>query len=77
MLLLSGSAATNGAMLLMTSFRGAGIKQVIIPARNMAEVNAEVPESVRKGLKIVTVRRLEEVLAHAFDPPLRLVSAKL
>ena len=50
---------------------------MIIPARNLAEAEAEVPESVRKGLKIVTVRRLEEVLAHAFDPPLRLVSAKM
>ena len=50
-----------------------GIKQVIIPARNMAEVQAEVPASVRTGLKVVPVTRLQEVLAAAFDPPLLLL----
>ena len=53
----------------------AGIKQVIIPARNMAEVEAEVPESVRQALSIVPVRRLEEVLRHAFEPPMSLRAA--
>ncbi len=53
----------------------AGIKQVIFPARNLPEVEAEVPESVRQGLTIVPVRRLDEVLCHAFDPPLVLQAA--
>ena len=53
----------------------AGVKQVIIPARNLAEAEAEVPESVRQGLSIVPVRRLEEVLQHAFEPPLVLQAA--
>ena len=52
-----------------------GLKQVIIPARNLAEVEADVPESVRQGLSIVPVRRLEEVLRHAFEPPLVLQMA--
>ena len=52
---------------------GAGIKQVIIPARNMAEVAAELPDSIRSQLQIVPVAHLHEVLLHAFDPPLLLL----
>ena len=56
----------------------AGIRQVIIPARNMAEVDSELPPAIRAQLRIVPVRTLQEVLLAAFDPPLQLLpEAKL
>lgn len=39
----------------------------------MAEVEAELPASIRDQLQIVPVTRLHEVLLHAFDPPLMLL----
>ena len=39
----------------------------------MAEVDAELPPSIRAQLQIVPVTRLQEVLLHAFDPPLLLL----
>lgn len=59
-------------------YPNAGIKQVIIPARNMAEAEAELPPAIRAQLQIVPVTRLQEVLMAAFDPPLQLLpGAKL
>ena len=56
----------------------AGIRQVIIPARNMAEVDTQLPPAIRAQLQIVPVRTLQEVLLAAFDPPLQLLpEAKL
>jgi hypothetical protein len=49
--------------------RAAGLARVLVPARNLREVELEVPEAERRGLEVVGVERLEQVLLHAFDPP--------
>lgn len=49
--------------------RHAGLSRVIVPARNMREVVADVPESVRTSLAIIPASTLQDVLAAAFDPP--------
>jgi len=41
-----------------------GIKTVLIPADNEKDL-AEIPDNVKKGLKIIPVARVEEVLEHA------------
>ncbi len=46
-----------------------GIKTVLIPAENEKDL-AEIPENVKRGLKIVPVSRAEEVLHHALNRPL-------
>lgn len=38
---------------------------------------ADVPAEVRQGLDVVACSRLEDVLAAAFDPPIRLASQPL
>jgi ATP-dependent Lon protease len=48
---------------LLAALRG-GIKKVLIPEENVKDL-AEIPASVRNGLEIVPVSRMEEVLAHA------------
>lgn len=45
--------------------RRAGIKEIILPADNQGDFD-EVPEHVRKGLKVHFASRFEEVLAHLF-----------
>ncbi|KAK2078188.1 Lon protease-like protein 2 [Prototheca wickerhamii] len=50
----------------------AGVKRVIVPRRNLRDIEAEVPASVRGAVEVVGVQRIEEVLAAAFDPPLAL-----
>lgn len=47
--------------------------RVIVPERNMRDVRAELPPSVRGALEIIPATRLEQVLAAAFDPPLLLL----
>ncbi len=42
----------------------AGIKHVLLPARNAKDIE-EIPEEVRAELRIDTVKRIDEVLAHA------------
>jgi ATP-dependent Lon protease len=42
----------------------AGIKTVMIPEENVKDL-AEIPENVKKGLVIVPVSRMDEVLKHA------------
>ncbi|MCA3562470.1 MAG: endopeptidase La [Aestuariivirga sp.] len=42
----------------------AGIKTVMIPEENVKDL-AEIPENVKKGLEIVPVSRMDEVLKHA------------
>jgi ATP-dependent Lon protease len=49
-----------------------GIRRVLVPARNMRDVRADVPASVKAALEVVPVERLEDVLREAFDPPLLL-----
>ncbi|MBL4614996.1 MAG: endopeptidase La, partial [Magnetovibrio sp.] len=41
-----------------------GIKTVLIPADNEKDL-AEIPDNVTKGMKIIPVARVEEVLEHA------------
>ena len=44
----------------------AGIKTVILPARNRRDLE-DVPESVRKRLEFVWAEKIEDVLAHALE----------
>ncbi len=48
---------------LLAALRG-GIKKVLIPAENAKDL-PEIPMNVKKGLEIVTVRTIDEVLTHA------------
>ena len=46
----------------------AGIKRVIIPERNVVDLD-EVPQEVRETLQFVTVSKMDEVLAEALETP--------
>ncbi len=69
---------------LLAALRG-GLKKVLIPEENAKDL-ADIPESVKGGLEIVPVSRMEEVLAHALvsqptpivwhEPPAALSSHK-
>jgi ATP-dependent Lon protease len=48
---------------LLAALRG-GIKKVLIPEDNAKDL-ADIPTSVKNGLEIVPVSRMEEVLANA------------
>ncbi len=48
---------------LLAALRG-GIKTVLIPKDNEKDLS-EIPDKVKKGLKIIPVSKIEEVLAHA------------
>lgn len=48
---------------LLAALRG-GIKKVLIPSENEKDL-AEIPDNVIKGLEIVPVRTIDEVLSHA------------
>ena len=48
---------------LLAALRG-GIKKVLIPQENAKDLS-EIPESVKAGLEIVPVSRMDEVLSHA------------
>jgi ATP-dependent Lon protease len=54
---------------LLAALRG-GIKTVIIPKDNEKDL-AEIPMNVKRGLKIIPVSRVEEVLKIALKEPLR------
>ncbi len=47
----------------------AGLTRVLVPARNLREVETDVPEAVRKQMAVIGVGTLQEVLREAFDPP--------
>ena len=47
--------------------KNAGIKKVLIPARNKRDVE-ELSAEITKGLEIIPVEQMEEVLEHAFVP---------
>ena len=47
--------------------RRAGVKKVLLPARNRKDLS-EIPKTVLRGLEIVLVERMEEVLEHALLP---------
>ena len=48
---------------LLAALRG-GIKKVLVPEENVKDL-VEIPNSVKAGLEIVPVSRMEEVLSHA------------
>ena len=48
---------------LLAALRG-GIKKVLIPADNAKDL-ADIPASVKNGLEIVPVARMDEVIKHA------------
>ncbi|XP_037435547.1 lon protease homolog 2, peroxisomal-like [Triticum dicoccoides] len=53
-----------------------GIKRVILPERNLKDL-AEIPAPILAGIEVLLVKRIEEVLGHAFENgfPLRLHSS--
>jgi ATP-dependent Lon protease len=53
---------------LLAALRG-GLKTVLIPADNEKDL-AEIPDNVKRGLKIIPVGILDEVLEHALAEPL-------
>ncbi|MFQ5534816.1 MAG: endopeptidase La [Sphingomonadales bacterium] len=53
---------------LLAAVRG-GIKTVLIPKENEKDL-AEIPENVKRGLEIIPVAVVDEVLAHALTAPL-------
>ncbi|MGL4426970.1 MAG: endopeptidase La [Alphaproteobacteria bacterium] len=48
---------------LLAAHRG-GIKEVLIPEENLKDLE-EIPENVKKGLRIIPVAKVDEVLEHA------------
>jgi len=50
---------------LLGAMRG-GIKTVLIPEENEKDL-ADVPDKIKKGLKIIPVKTIEEVFAHALS----------
>jgi ATP-dependent Lon protease len=53
---------------LLAALRG-GLKTVLIPADNEKDL-AEIPDNVKRGLDIVPVRTIDEVLSRALVRPL-------
>lgn len=53
---------------LLAALRG-GIKTVLIPAENEKDL-ADIPDNVKKGLEIIPVSNVEEVLEHALTEKL-------
>ncbi len=54
---------------LLAALRG-GIRKVLIPKDNEKDL-ADIPDNVKKGLEIVPVTNVDEVLLHALASPLR------
>jgi ATP-dependent Lon protease len=52
--------------------RAAGLLRVVVPARNAADVDADLPVEARGALQVIASARLEDVLSAVFDPPLTL-----
>ncbi len=53
---------------LLAALRG-GLKTVLIPNENEKDL-AEIPDNVKKGLKIIAVRMVDELLGYALSTPL-------
>jgi ATP-dependent Lon protease len=53
---------------LLAALRG-GLKTVLIPKENEKDL-AEIPDTVKKGLKIIAVRTVDELLGYALAAPL-------
>lgn len=52
---------------LLAALRG-GIKTVLIPEENVKDL-ADIPDSVKKGMEIIPVERMDDVVKHAFTTP--------
>mmetsp|Transcript_29064 Transcript_29064/g.94897 ORF Transcript_29064/g.94897 Transcript_29064/m.94897 type:complete len:877 (+) Transcript_29064:1163-3793(+) len=44
-----------------------GFTRVLVPARNLPDVEADVPAKVRAGMEIIPVSRMPDVLTHALE----------
>jgi ATP-dependent Lon protease len=53
---------------LLAALRG-GLKTVLIPQENEKDL-ADIPDNVKRGLKIIPIRTADELLAHALSTPL-------
>jgi ATP-dependent Lon protease len=53
---------------LLAALRG-GLKTVLIPAENEKDL-AEIPDNVKRGLKMIPVGTVDELLEHALASPL-------
>jgi ATP-dependent Lon protease len=53
---------------LLAALRG-GLKTVLIPSENVKDL-AEIPDNVKRGLKIIPVATVEELLGQALTAPL-------
>ena len=53
---------------LLAALRG-GIKTVLIPSENEKDL-ADIPDNVKRGLNLITVAMVDEVLEHALEKPL-------
>src|SRR4051812_40068401 len=53
---------------LLAALRG-GLKTVLIPAENEKDL-AEIPDNVKRGMKIIPVRTVDELLQHALTEAL-------
>ena len=58
---LRGLVLPIGGLKETSSCSRAGIKKVLIPEENKKDL-AEVPESIKKNVQIITVKNIEEVL---------------
>jgi ATP-dependent Lon protease len=59
---------------LLAALRG-GIKTVLIPSENVKDL-ADIPDNVKKGLEIVPVQTVDEVLEKALTKPLKAIEWK-
>jgi len=57
--------------------RDAGMRQVILPSRNLKDVEMELTEEERTGIELTPVERLDQVLRAAFDPPMALIPGEV
>lgn len=58
--------AVGGLREKLLASKRAGVKRVLVPQACKADVDANVPQSVKEGLDIVFVEELSEVLKYAF-----------
>ena len=71
---LTGELSLRGLILPVGGIRekaviaaSAGVKRVLLPARNLRDLE-EIPASARERLEIIWIRSIEEGLAEALEP---------
>ncbi|KAG7669712.1 hypothetical protein KSW81_007860 [Nannochloris sp. 'desiccata'] len=57
--------------------KAAGMRQVILPSRNLKDVEMELTEEEKMGIILTPAERLDQVLRAAFDPPIGLIPAEV